>query len=440
MIPNFKFYPSANKGACKVYLRLKLGALKDFRLSTGQTIQNPSKWNNKTHLPNESSASNKKLKKNLQALQSKITDYIDLINKDQASSLRDIQSKDIKRIIQEFNNLEPLTDKELLLNFALWFSNDLKNRTYLKNGIQNRYTTKTISKYKNFTQVLGRYQDYSGKELKLGDVNESFGYNFLEYLTDIEPKAINTRGRFIKRLKTIIKDAHLKGLNVSPEYALLKGFEDESIVTYLTFEEINQIIQTPMPKERLGIAKDWFIVACYTAQRISDLHRFNKSHIQNIEGGRYLAFKQFKTKKNIEIPIHYHVEAILKKYKGNFPPKFTENEQSQRSMLSTLIKEVCRISGIREKVEGRYNGVKGIYPKFKLISSHTGRRSFACNFYNLENWSTQEIMNITGHDNEKNFLAYIDKSDRTLSRTARIKFDQMEVLDKSKKKTTLKSV
>ena len=39
-------------------------------------------------------------------------------------------------------------------------------------------------------------------------------------------------------------------------------------------------------------------------------------------------------------------------------------------------------------------------------------------------------MNITGHETEKNFLAYIDKSDPTLSRNARNKFDEMERTDK----------
>ena len=130
----------------------------------------------------------------------------------------------------------------------------------------------------------------------------------------------------------------------------------------------------------------------------------------------------------------------MKKYDNGFPPKFSENEQSQRSTLSTLIKEVCRTSGIREKVDGRYNGVKGNYAKHRLISNHTGRRSFACNFYNLGTWSTQEIMNITGHVNERNFYAYIDKSDRTLSKIARGKFDEMEQKDKEPKKPQLSIV
>nr|WP_299168792.1 phage integrase SAM-like domain-containing protein [uncultured Allomuricauda sp.] len=433
MIPNIKFYPSKEKGECKVYLRLKLGTIKDMRLSTGQTIHDATKWNPRTHLPNESSASNKKLKKNLQELENLIKQNIDGLEKDESKSVRDIEGKDIKKLIQGFNNLEPLTDKDLLVNYAEWYCKDLPKRTYKRNDVQYKLKQNTIDKYVNFNNILKMYQQHLGHEIQLTEVDEVFANDFLEYLTDIEPKSINTKGRYVKRLKTIIKDAQLKGCKVNPKYSLIKGFQDENIVTYLTFDEIDDIIQAEMPNERLEIAKDWFIIACYTAQRISDLHRFSKKNIQTIQGGRYIAAKQFKTNKNLEIPIHYKVEKVLKKYKDNFPPKFTENEQSQRSMLSTLIKEVCRIAGIKDKEYGRFNGVKGTYPKYKLVSNHTGRRSFACNFYNLPNWSVQEIMNITGHDNEKNFLTYIDKSDPTLSRNARNKFDEMERMDKERK-------
>jgi hypothetical protein len=51
----------------------------------------------------------------------------------------------------------------------------------------------------------------------------------------------------------------------------------------------------------------------------------------------------------------------------------------------------------------------GTYPKWKLISSHTCRRSFASNFYAEENYPTPILMNITAHSTEKQFLEYIGK-------------------------------
>lgn len=46
-------------------------------------------------------------------------------------------------------------------------------------------------------------------------------------------------------------------------------------------------------------------------------------------------------------------------------------------------------------------------PKYELISSHVGRRSFATNFYGKIN--QQLIQSVTGHKTESSFLKYINK-------------------------------
>lgn len=45
-------------------------------------------------------------------------------------------------------------------------------------------------------------------------------------------------------------------------------------------------------------------------------------------------------------------------------------------------------------------------PKYKLVSSHTARRSFATNAY-LAGVPTISIMKITGHKTESAFMKYI---------------------------------
>ena len=49
---------------------------------------------------------------------------------------------------------------------------------------------------------------------------------------------------------------------------------------------------------------------------------------------------------------------------------------------------------------------KSVLPKFKLISTHTARRSFATNIY-LAGVPTISIMKITGHKTERSFMSYI---------------------------------
>ena len=47
--------------------------------------------------------------------------------------------------------------------------------------------------------------------------------------------------------------------------------------------------------------------------------------------------------------------------------------------------------------------------KYKLISSHTGRRSFATNLF-LKSVSSLHIMKATGHKMESDFLRYIKQT------------------------------
>ncbi len=421
------YYTLQKTGVSKIYVRFRLGRKAEFRQSTMLSIKDAALWKPDTQTARGRTTSIKILNQKLRDLRTQIENTLDSIEKDSDKSSRDITNKWLKQIIRDFNNEEPPTENEGLIQFADNFANGLENSTYKRNGVQYNYSQNTINKYTNFVKQLKDFENSQRGKFKCSDVDESFTYSFLEYLGDTKGLSVNTKGRYVKRLKTILKQAEIKGLKVNPKYNLIKGFEGENIVTFLTFEELERVIETPMPTERLDIARDWFIIASYTAQRISDLFRFTEKNIQTIEGGRYIVFKQFKTGQFVEVPIHYHVENILKKYNDKFPPRFTDNEQSNRSILSQLIKDVCKEAKINEIVRGRFNGKIDNYPKHKLISNHTGRRSFCSNFYGQPGWTTPMIMNISGHINETNFYKYIDKEDRTLSRNARALFDTMRI-------------
>jgi len=53
--------------------------------------------------------------------------------------------------------------------------------------------------------------------------------------------------------------------------------------------------------------------------------------------------------------------------------------------------------------------VFGNYPKYQLVTSHIGRKSFATNFY--EKISITYLLNFTGHKTERQLLTYISKTD-----------------------------
>ncbi|WP_219010241.1 tyrosine-type recombinase/integrase [Aquimarina litoralis] len=448
---SIKFYPylpkgkdKNYKGKSKIYIRLTIKRITDkdhrgtkyldFRLSTTQTIEDTSTWDYNKNYPKKNSASNKNLHSVLYDLERYIDEEILKQERSTDQSINDFTSDKLKRLIVGFFNDEPLEDLDLLIPYAKDFALKLKSKTYNRNGTNYKFTQNTVDKYLNFANKLEVYEKHLNRKIKIVDVDDEFSNGFLNYLQDNRSMAINTLGRFAKRLKTVIRDAESKGRKVSPKYHKIKGFEDETVVTYLTFDEIDTIIEKKMPTKQLQVAKDWLIIGCYTGQRISDLFRMNNKMFISEDDIDYIRLKQFKTKENVLIPIHYKVRNVLEKYSGDFPPNFYKNEKSNRTLLSNLMKEVCEISGIKQMEKGRYNGVIGMYPKYKLIQNHTCRRSFATNFYGLKEWSTPEIMSITGHKTEKNFLKYIDNKDFHLNKKAGQNMKYMEERDKQKKK------
>lgn len=80
------------------------------------------------------------------------------------------------------------------------------------------------------------------------------------------------------------------------------------------------------------------------------------------------------------------------------------------------IKIICLKAGITKlETKRETRGGTKLFttnPKYKMISSHTGRRSFATNF-DADNVPLSEIMAVTGHSTEKSLRTYIKKNSET---------------------------
>jgi integrase len=285
----------------------------------------------------------------------------------------------------------------------------------------------TVKKANVVKQLIKRYSEdlrtrkKSFKHLKFCDLDNSFRVDFEKYCLR-ENYKISTTYRNLKFLKMICKVAESFDIEVHKHTTMWK-FDIEKATRnipksiYLTFDELQKIEQTNMPNDYLDNAKDWLLIACFTAQRVSDYLRFSSTMIVvDDEGQKYIQFTQKKTGARMQIPLLQKVKGILFKRQGEFPRKISDVN------LNLYIKEVCKIAGIDEMV---YNGkvmtivrddkskitrkVFGEFPKYELVTSHIGRKSFASNFY--EKIPITYLLNFTGHTTERQLLTYINKTD-----------------------------
>lgn len=290
---------------------------------------------------------------------------------------------------------------------------------YLKSKSKGM-TEASVRKYKVVQNRLIDLESSLGKRYEIKDINDNFQNEFEQFYED-RKYSQNTMQRALVFVKTICKHARTKGIETHPEMDGLKLSTDTEVPKiWLTFKDLEQIENTENLPDYLDNARDWLIISAYTAQRVSDLLRFNSEMIREKQGNKLLEFRQQKTKTVMTVPLHRKVLAILEKRNGEFPRSISDQRYNE------YIKEVCQKAELNQPTKGRLKKniskvknvtkmriVEGVYPKWQLVSSHIGRRSFASNFYGTI--PTTHIMNTTGHTTEGQLLEYIGKSKEELA-------------------------
>lgn len=261
----------------------------------------------------------------------------------------------------------------------------------------------TITKYNTTLHKLEEYENRFKTKLKFTDLDLNFYDKFVGFLHKEQNINLGTVGNYIGTLKTIARDAKLKGLPVHehiehPNFFVPKVTADS---VYLKDDEIDKIFKFDYKGViRHENTRDLFIIGLRTGLRISDFLRLKTTDIKN----GFIEIETQKTGHLVTIPLHPQVKAILEKHNGL--PRMISDQK-----FNEYVKEVCQVAGFDEMVEGSKinketkRKEKGIFPFHELVTSHICRRSFASNLYGkLDNLT---IMAITGHQTETQFLKYI---------------------------------
>lgn len=150
-----------------------------------------------------------------------------------------------------------------------------------------------------------------------------------------------------------------------------KKIQEDAIDIYLDETEIKAIYDLKLTGKK-ELARDWFIIGCYTGLRVSDLTTLSP---QSISGG-YITIATEKTDTVVKIPVHPYVKAIIEKHKG-LPKRLWDVE------INEEIKKAAKEAGIKQSVLHTITkGGKRVdtyYKKYDMISCHTARRSLITN-------------------------------------------------------------
>ncbi len=292
------------------------------------------------------------------------------------------------------------TKAETLFEFIQNFIETSPNRINQRTNKPVSY--KMIREYHATFRYLQEYAKETGKEIDFKDIDLEFYESFKEFL-EKRNLSLNTVGKKITVLKIFLNEATARGINTNFKYqsSRFRAVSEESESIYLNIEELEKIKNLDLSnKPKLEKVRNLFLVGCWTGLRFSDWNKVKPENIKN----DLITLIQGKTGQPVVIPIHPTVKTILDKYNGELPAPISNQK------FNEYLKEVARLADFKEGITKhitRGGKTETIFKhKWELVTTHTARRSFATNAYNMGIPSIT-IMAITGHRTETAFLKYI---------------------------------
>lgn len=434
-MPDVKFYLKRNtpKQETAITARVYLNG-SVFKYGIGKSIY-PELWNTDTQMPingkNKDKETNKvekeilksykKLNPNLSLDLENIKTRIENIDRDILKEIESYEKRkeviDLKQLREYLDSLYKTTVKQpqkkskavTLNKFIEDHIKEIENgATYQVGKKIKKYSRSTINVYKEWKTQYLAFQKSKRKVYNFDDIDMDFYKTYVAYFIS-ENYATNSIGKQIKILKALLNVAYDKGLHQN-----LK-FRDKKFVTlkedvdsiYLTNAELSLFYNLDLSdRPELEMVRDVFLVGCWTALRYSDYKRIKPDHIVTKGKKKYIKFTTQKTTELVMIPLRPELESILEKYDYKLPKTYEQK-------VNEHIKDIGKELGLSEPTTiGKTKGgltVEKTVPKYKLIQTHTARRTGATLMYDAK-IPLLDIMKITGHRKPESLLKYIKTS------------------------------
>ena len=290
-------------------------------------------------------------------------------------------------------------------------------------GQQNDWTDSTYEKFAAVKNHLMNFRD----GLTFDFFDEKGLNDYVTYLRDVKEMRNSTIGKQLSFLKWFLRWAFKKGLHQNNAYDSYKPKlkSTQKKIIFLTWEELNKLreFEIPATKQALDRVRDVFLFQCFTGLRYSDVFNLRRSDIK----GDHIEVTTVKTSDSLIIELNDHSKAILDKYKDVVFEDDKVLPVITNQKMNDYLKELAELAGIDEPVRQTYyrgnERIDEVTPKYALLGTHAGRRTFICNALAL-GIPPQVVMKWTGHSDYKAMKPYIDIAD-DIKANAMSKFNQL---------------
>lgn len=340
---------------------------------------------------------------------------------------KDRISNELNNFIAELNARTLEKYKELMLEQALItpklllkrvFGKDTEMRTLLgtmqqeidemEKVVNIDFSPITINRYKNVLNKLKKAIPgfYEKDDITFYELSPEFIKAFDTYLKMEAGLCRNTVVRYMKCLKKITNMALAKEWMRKDPFYGYKMQQDETDPTFLTYDELQTIMNKEFTIPRLALVRDIFIFACFTGLAFSDVSTLNRENLMQdnngdwwIRKGRIKLEHRRKASSISNIPLLPVPLAILKKYedapvclkKGCCLPVFCNQK------VNSYLKEIADFCGIR-----------------KNLTTHVARHTFGTTITLANNVPLQDVSAMLGHASTRMTQHYARVMDSSL--------------------------
>ena len=290
-------------------------------------------------------------------------------------------------------------------------------------GRQNDWTHSTFEKFAAVKNHLKNFRS----ELSFDFFDEEGLTEYVQYLREEREMRNSTIGKQLSFLKWFLRWSFKQGMHSNNAYDTFKPKlkDTQKKIIFLTWEELNKLREFKIPptKQALERVRDVFLFQCFTGLRYSDVFNLRRSDIK----GDHIEVTTVKTSDSLVIELNKHSKAILEKYQDVVFEHDKALPVITNQKMNEYLKELAELAGINEPIrQTYYKGnvrIDDVTPKYALLGTHAGRRTFICNALAL-GIPPQVVMKWTGHSDYKAMKPYIDIAD-DIKANAMSKFNQL---------------
>lgn len=267
---------------------------------------------------------------------------------------------------------------------------------YLEEFKKSVGINKVYSSYRMYLVAYNHLRDFISSKYGVGDMTfrqvdfsfvESYDY-YLKIDKGMTPRTVEGN---ILPFRRVVRRAINKGVVRQDPFFNYVPTRVRPKRRWLSNEEIERIMKTPIANQSRNFVRDMFILSCFTGLSYVDVRNLRESNIKEMEdGNKWIILNRQKTGTPSYIPLLDIPLRIIEKYRGTGKDGKLFNLMNN-SQVNLYLKDIAKAAGID-----------------KQLSYHQARHSFSTSVCLSQGVPIETLSQMLGHTNIKTTQIYAE--------------------------------